>query len=200
VNLETYKTWLEGREYRPATIRGSLLGLGAVRKQYDAAVPMATIVSNYHSYQYVRRYSAWISQTGRDPADAFERDALLFAPDGVPLAPRRGTMRKRPAVSVKPGDWDKLVARLQMDDSVEGRALYAMSSTGLRIGDLLGLERVALASGLTEGTMWLQQKGGHMRELPIGDGTREAWQRLGLVVEVIGESQKPKKAETTIQQ
>lgn len=182
MNVSAYQSWLESRDYRPATVRASVRGIEALRKQYDAGVSTQVLAQNFHSYQYLRRYSAWLSQTGTAPTDAFDRDALLYAPDGVPLAPRRDRHRKQPAVSVRPDDWGRLVGALQEDDSIEGRALYAMACSALRVGDLLGIERRAVEDAIKNGTLVLVQKGGHRRELPIADAdgtpTTDAWQRL----------------------
>lgn len=182
MNVQAYKSWLEGRDYREATVRASVRGIEALRKQYDAGTSAQTLAQNFHSYQYLRRYSAWLTQAKLEPADQFDRDALLYAPDGVPLAPRRDRHRKQPAVSVRPDDWAKLVVALQEDDSIEGRALYAMACSALRVGDLLGIERAAVEAALRHGTLVLTQKGGHRRELPIADAdgtpTTDAWGRL----------------------
>lgn len=175
MNFDAFKTWLEAREYRASTVRSTVLGIEAARKQWTAGVRPSELVQNWHVYHFMHRYSAFLQATGATP-DSFGAMCLLHAPHEVNLAPRRGR-RKHPAVSVRSDDWAKLVTALSTDSTLEGRTLYAMTATGLRIGDMLGVRRAALVRALETGVLSYEQKGGHMRDLPIA-GAIEAWKKL----------------------
>jgi integrase len=87
--------------------------------------------------------------------------------------------RKKPAVSFSAQDWQRLRGALEQDESVEGAVLLVMVSTGIRIGDVLRVERAALKSALfgSSGLLEVVQKGGSRRMMPVA-GAEDAWLRL----------------------
>lgn len=87
--------------------------------------------------------------------------------------------RKKPAVSFTRSDWQKLRGAFEDDDSLESAVLLVMLSTGVRIGDVLRVERSKLKVALfsSEGIIEVVQKGGRKRLIPVF-GAEVYWLRL----------------------
>lgn len=90
--------------------------------------------------------------------------------------------RKKPAVSYLPEDWETLRTELGRRSDPEAHVLLVIAATGLRIGDVLGIEVRALRHAVKHrSTLELVQKGGGKRQLAV-TGVYEVWERLSLQI------------------
>lgn len=91
----------------------------------------------------------------------------------------RGRGRKLDARSVDDDNWVTLYHAVRARDTIAARVLEVQMVAGLRVGDVLRIERAAIADGLTRHVLTFPQKGGRDRTYHLGDGPlREAFRRL----------------------
>jgi integrase len=174
--LEPFQQWLERTGYREQTVRATLADVRQVlawnangRELPPRLRPSAQRVIDY-------------LDSGGDRVLRAERgifDMLAEKPQVDPRARRlaRRTRRKREARSIGDAEWQRLVARIEHDDSVAGIVLDVLTSTGLRVGDVLRIPRTRLAEAQHTDRVTIEVKGGEDRVLPL-DGAPRAWSRL----------------------
>jgi site-specific recombinase XerC len=168
----TFTDWLRSSHYRESTVKGTV--------------------------RQVREAEGYV-QSGRTPPDrtlAALRRFMLFAQEhpaqrgtlykslselGVRAVERtpseKPKQRKHDAVSFSAEEWEKLRARVWESRLPEACVLKCMLSTGLRVGDVLRVERRRLTAGLDSGRLSLERKGGFYIDVPIA-GAAEVWEEL----------------------
>lgn len=124
-----------------------------------------------------QKAARWLVRWGRiDPA----LRALCEARIAVESA--SGGKRQKPAISVPDEPWDALRDAIARETSLAARVLQVICASGLRIGDVLRVERGALATAARTGApIALVAKGGRQRQLPwssAGATLRAAWDAL----------------------
>lgn len=87
------------------------------------------------------------------------------------------TKRKSAPRSIDATTWARLVQHIEADASDEARVLEVMAATGLRIGDVLRVNRIELTHGLRTGMMEVTYKGDEKNNYSV-EGARRAWLRL----------------------
>jgi integrase len=166
-----FRRWLLGQDYRVSTARKTVDDVALARRLFLESAPVPRRLT-----PALRRYLAFI---GDRPAhdDGFLQALVSWKLGAV--RPRTGPpmTRKKPRRSFQPGDWQKLTDSLSDDHSPSGACLWVLCSTGLRVGDLLRLDRKELQAGLRRGVLQLERKGGTWIDLPVA-GADEPWQRL----------------------
>ena len=86
--------------------------------------------------------------------------------------------RKKPAVSFSPHDWRALAIAIINDDSPEARIEELVLLTGLRIGDVLRIERAQFERAVATGALEVPVKGGRVREVYVEGAVLEGFERL----------------------
>ncbi len=90
--------------------------------------------------------------------------------------------RKKPAVSFLPEDWAAMRFELESRTEPEAAVLLVIAATGLRIGDVLGIEVRALKHAVKhKSVLELVQKGGRKRQLSV-EGVYDVWERLSVTI------------------
>lgn len=91
---------------------------------------------------------------------------------------RNRRLRKKPASSFKDDDFRALYQLAAQRRRPADLVIELLCITGLRIGDVIAIDRRDLERALDDsGVLRLVQKGGHVREIGI-DGARDAWSTL----------------------
>ncbi len=114
-------------------------------------------------------------------AALFERLAAAPEPEPRGLRLRGRARRKKVAKSLGDEEWQRLLASIDADQTPAGAVLGVLTSTGLRVGDVLRLPRRSLEEASRTGRVVLEVKGGDERTLPL-DGAPEAWGRLAALL------------------
>ena len=128
-----------------------------------------------------RRWDAWKGKPPEGPVTQAVNHVLrrLEAPDvGIVsrvTQKRAGqTRRLHEAKSIPDDEWQRLVYHTLVDDTIESIVLGLLYATGLRVGDALRIDRLAVERGETTGRVELTAKGGERRILPWA-GAPDTW-------------------------
>ena len=172
--------WMQGRAYAARTIIATRVDLRTARKY------AAEGRTSEHLRALVRRVIA----AAEDLDDADLRGLAGKLSAAVPptrtasrfggRAPRK---KGREARSFSDDDWTRLLARL--GNTPPELVLRLMAATGLRVGDVLRLDRETLLEAQTSGEVLLRLKGGVEVRQRI-DGAPEEWAALWRVFRVSG--------------
>jgi site-specific recombinase XerC len=162
-----FAAWMKKNHYRASTIAQTLSDLRRAQ----------TGTHDVNVINALRRYSTWATEFGvEDPttelADALGVGGVKRLPSGV------DTSRKLEAMSFTDQDWAALIGAVEGSADPRDQVLWCMTRNGLRVGDMLRVERQALA-GLFDAPLpviYVEVKGGKSRPVPIG--IREPWEAL----------------------
>lgn len=160
MELGAFAEWLRKNHYRESTIKQTLSDL-----QRASSVD----VGDENVKNALRRYATFATQF--EIQDAFTEAATRVGVGNVKRLPDAvDTSRKLEARSFDDADWDRLVAAVKDSPRPTDQVIWAMVTTGLRIGDALRVERAELVALLDAATPMIQVevKGGRFRAVPLG--------------------------------
>lgn len=168
----TFQRWLEANHYGASTIRKALRDLERARAAVHRGVPLPedsnvrTTLRRYLSYADEER-----STDGLVTAAAHEGLTPLTRKPQPPKA-----LRKQEARSFNDEDWNKLLESVNGSPDPRDQVIWAMGLTGLRIGDVLRVDKLSLRRGLRSGTLDLIRKGDN--RTPMALALPAPWQAL----------------------
>lgn len=166
-----FDAWLREHNYQTSTIKQTLSDLRRVHSL--GAVRDANVVNA------LRRYSAFAAANNIE-------DELTEAARTLGVAPvkrlpdTKDKTRKLEARSFEEDDWTQLRASVIESTDPRDQVLACMIVTGLRVGDVLRIQRVELARMLeqAEPVVQAEVKGGQYRPVPIDASIRAPWDAL----------------------
>jgi integrase len=172
-NQDRFKQWLERNHYRAATIKSTLRDMRRIREYWSEEGELEELPESV--YASLRRYATYIEEMGIEgDFAAFVRRQDVGTIERKPKAkPRR---RVHEAKAFDPDDMRRLVAVLQGSEDPRDQVLLVLSTTGLRIGDVLRATRDVIRDGLRAGVIQIERKGGTFQQVPLG--VREPWDAL----------------------
>lgn len=165
-----FEDWLRARNYRPATVRSTMAGLPTVLAQLQRDEPFDVA----HVRHVAKRYAAWRADVG-DNATVRRLAALGASPTTRKLS-AKPTRRKYVAQSFSESEWLALHEMVRGSDDLRDIVIECMMATGLRVGDVLRIDRRVLKRGLNHGALELERKGGTFITVPIA--VAAPWRRL----------------------
>jgi len=158
-----FSEWLESHHYSPSTARKAVSDLGRAEQAHargDGFPADRNVQLTLRRYlTYAREHRFHDPLTEAIEADGFEP---LTRHHGAPK-PRR----KLEARSFRAEDWNRLTHRLQNAADPAEQVLWAMTRTGLRVGDVLRVSEKQLARGLRSGELELVRKGSNTTPLAL---------------------------------
>lgn len=170
MDLADFAAWLRELDYAESTVRDTVREARHLLNEGEGGTVRAA-----------RRLAAYAADRQLPvPAGAA---ALLRDRPRLPSGLHGGHRiqpRRRAAVSYSDEDWRALAHAIVEDETEEARVLEVLAVTGLRIGDVLRLERRSLSEGLRLGTIVGVQKGGREWQRRVSapwERLWEAWRR-----------------------
>jgi integrase len=164
--------------YRDSTVRVTLRQVERLREAWGAArlheEPVERLLGG------ARRYLSFVkAEKGKLSAQAEDFASALREHGATPLDREHRGVAKRVnhATSFTPDDWVTLGRALLEDNRPEAIVLHLQLATGYRVGDLLAIERKAFQKALRSGTLVLETKGGHDKQMLLA-GAQAAWDRV----------------------
>ena len=171
IDYDEYEDWLTQQGYRPSTIT---TGVADARQLVSWAKenreiprrlrPTAIRLKSFAEEGGVRRWNS----------DVREVVDWLVLPQPRTRGRKR---RKKKAQSFSDVDWLALCHEISEDASLAARVLEVLVSTGLRIGDVLRINRQRLTRAWDSGRLIVEVKGGDDRIIDLS-GNPRAWGRL----------------------
>lgn len=169
----TFETWLRQHNYEPDTVRVTMRHASSAEKLLAAGVRAGDLPQT--TRYAARRFATYLRDEGRSAELEHWTQAGVRPLDRAPKA--KAKRRQHDAVSIEPEQWRALGDVVWGAEQPEAYALRCMMSTGLRVGEVLRVDRDDLSAALQTGRLSLRRKGGHYQEVPI-EGARESWQTL----------------------
>lgn len=170
IDIEAYLEWMRERGYADSTRAQSAIDVQRILRDCAEGVPPPERLKHE-----ARRFRAWGLEMGVE-LEQLEPQLSELADVERPFRGRlSGAKRKKyPRAAMAVPEWQKLGQLLRSSEEPEGRVLRLALVTGLRIGDVLRIERRALARSLETGKVELRVKGGKPRILPLRGEALEA--------------------------
>lgn len=173
IDTDAFAAWLaKQHDYRGTTLRELLQKaryLARAAEEQREPVIMHSLLDR--AATKIRAFAALQPQSVSPELDALCDRYLARA------RPKRKE-RAKPARSIPDKHWIAFVRAVEQDESRAARAVEVILATGLRVGDVLRLERSALERARATGApIELTQKGGATRMLDWS-GAEDAWSRL----------------------
>lgn len=172
---DEFKAWLLSHHYRLTTVKDTVRAIDRVATTFEET---GEVPSDRNAKTAIARWLAFKAERRETRGALYE--ACLGA-GTVPLAPDRlpkekPARRKLEARSFEETNWVTLTNAVQGSSDRRDQVLWAISTTGLRIGDVLRVDLGTLQSGLSTGELQLERKGGTFIPVPLG--IPEPWQAL----------------------
>lgn len=149
----TFTAYLQSRRYRPATVEHYT----TVATRYESGL-LRTEDLGRSTWRIVtsalKHYADFLGDAGGKVRE-------LLARIEEPAAKNR-----RPERPLEPEEYGKLKAAIDEEPEPDRSVLAAILHSGLRIGDVFGIERSAVVEAKKSGILFLECKGGTMREYP----------------------------------
>lgn len=157
--MNTFAEWLVQHHYRESTAKKTLAELERIFvRGYNA--------NDENQQATLRRYAAFAAETEDDATLATLAQLGVFPV--VQLPSEKLKARKLAARSFNDQDWRELVDVVTGAEDPRDQVLWAMATTGLRVGDVLRVPYDALVRAATEGILMLEVKGGVIKPLALG--------------------------------
>lgn len=165
MNFDDFSEWMLDHNYGPQTAKATARAIARSEERLadgDADFPVGDIAA-------IRRYLTYCESTHRTRNTLCKelRDLGYSGLDRTPAAKPKERLRE--ARSYSDADWAKLKAAVSQSAEPEDEVLYAIMATGLRVGDVLRVDRATLRAGLRTGILNLARKGGKIQPIPITD-------------------------------
>lgn len=156
----TFEEWMQKNRYRESTIhqtQSDLRRAGVAGGLRDPNVISA--LRRYHTYA-----------VEHDITDDFRSIAEQAGVGSVKRLPKAKQDRKLAARGFDDHDWDTLRREVQNATDPCDQVLWIMTTTALRVGDVLRVDRKTLTELVNDPDpiIHLEEKGGRMRLVPIG--------------------------------
>jgi integrase len=162
ISTKEYRRWLERRRLRPRTVEAYVY---TIEKALEGS-PLEYLQNSQSSgrrqqiYAALKHYAGYLISDDR----AQEGGELLAALEALP--PWREA-EKPPERPLDEEEWNRLLYQgVYQQEEPTRQALAVLVITGLRVSDVLQIEREKVLEGLRTGTVYLQQKGGGYRPFP----------------------------------
>jgi len=163
VDLDGFRAWLKSRGLRDATIR---VYLGAVRLAYQRKDPTRAVQATKTASRRQQLFSAL-----KLYAKYKGNEKLLEKLAELPRPRSKAAPAKRP---LSDQEWQDLLDSVSEEEEPLRYVLQLLVLTGLRVSDILNIERRRVREGLETGTLDLSQKGGSYRPYPVKGDVRTA--------------------------
>lgn len=163
--MTSFTDWLSEHHYRQTTIDRTFKDLERAHRLNGK--PLADADPNITAA--LRRYVTYAEENGTS-----DRTYALAKHLGVSVVVRlpheKAKRRKLEARSFNEADWIALWDATAHSDDPRDQVLWAMMTTGLRIGDVLAIPytRILRAVKMREPVLPVEVKGGVLRQLPLG--------------------------------
>lgn len=177
--LHAYEAWLRDEQFAGPTIENSVRAARQILSVADTDEPLPVWLVPYGRRMLIAERAlgwTWAAEVKRalKSLDGRVREAKQTPKVARAAARRR---EKRQELPYDDTSWERLYAVVGTRDTPEAAVLDVMVATGLRVGDVLRLDWLALAEGKKTGLIRLAQKGGAERVLPW-KGAPETWRHL----------------------
>lgn len=153
MNTEGFTAWLQRHHYQSTTIKKTLADLKRAPS------------SDLNVEKALRRYATFAEEAGI--ADELTELAGHLAPIQR-LPHEKPVRRKLEARSFPEEDWGKLTRAVEGSLDPRDQVLWAMATTGLRVGDVLRVPREILNQAVRTGVLEAERKGGTFVSVPLG--------------------------------
>ena len=176
MSLRDFEAWLKREGYARSTIHGTLKGAVRLLDDPHSELPAYTRSVAKRMLAYADAADA----TWGTEIDAKLQQLTAPVDEGLSRMQKRKrnrTKRQKLAQSYPDGAWKKLYAEVRADKTPAGAVLHVMMATGLRIADVLRLNRQRFTAARTTGRLRLVQKGQGERVLRL-DGAPKSWGHL----------------------
>lgn len=155
MNEQAFVAWLQANHYRRTSIKKTLLDLKRAPST-DENVQLA-----------LRRYVTFAHASGVE--DELTRLATSEGVGDISRLPKeKPKRRKLDAVSFQESDWQKLAGAVTGSIDPRDQVLWIMYTTGLRVGDVLRIERHVLDKAVKDKLLAAERKGGTFVLVPLG--------------------------------
>jgi integrase len=177
VDEPRFRAWLEQSGYRDSTAKQIVRGVDRVDEAYADGKELRELLQKPAYERALRTYTAFLLAEPDAAGTPFDIAVgeLELEPAKLPKKRARGT--KKLQQSFDEQDWARLLGSLKRDRTPEGTVLLVCAVTGARIGDALRIKRGDLRSAYRTGVLEIEQKGGHLRRMPL-EGARDVWDKL----------------------
>lgn len=154
----TYEEYLRAQGLRPKTIRAYVLAVEFAHRSGDPVGAVQAAKSPGRRALLIPALKSWAKWQGASGAPLLEALAAL---------PRSRLREAAPDRPLDDAQWGRLLGACRGQAAPMDDILRVLILTGLRVNDVLGIERRRVSQGLQDGTLWLEQKGGYQRPLPV---------------------------------
>lgn len=163
MNEQGFTAWLEANHYRRTSIKKTI---GDLKRAPSTDLNVTKALRRYLTYAREHgvsdEYTALAAHEHLEPIERLPHEK-----------PKR---RKLEARSFGESDWQKLAAAVTGAADPRDQVLWAMSTTGLRVGDVLRVDFEVLKRAVREGVLDAERKGGTFIQVPLG--ILEPWSAL----------------------
>lgn len=164
----TFEEWMRAHHYRAGTIKQTVSDLRRVLSNSE----------DVNTVNALRRYVSYANEVGVD--DQYIELAQNLGLAGVRKTPQEKVKtRKKIARSFEEDDWKTLRSAVAQSKDPRDQVIWAMVTTALRISDVLRVPLTVL-SALDEKSpiLYIEEKGGYTRPLPLHPETVGPWVAL----------------------
>lgn len=169
-----FARWLIEEGYASTTQRTTLAELDATLRRVERGEPIPSRLG-----PIMRRVERYLEARGLglDAGLARSLRGLEAAAKGSRVGGRKRKKRKNLAHGLSDAEWSALWTVVREDTADTARVLEAMMVSGLRVGDVLGIDREALRRGVEHNVLRLRVKGGAERQI-FTDPAPVTWKGL----------------------
>ena len=180
--VEGVVRWMAARRYRARTVRETVSSLVRLARLRESGWSRPPAGAGGWLATLLRRLEGAAAEVGDPTLIELVAYGRALLPPRDAHARLRGVAARRPtryrdARAFDDDAWRALCHALEERDDPASRVLRVLAATGLRVGDVLRIDREAARKALREGTILLELKGGRRWRVSL-DGAPDEWRAL----------------------